>query len=78
MITIGNERFRCPEAMFQPSFLGMETVGIHEGTYNSIMKCDIDIRKVRTLSMKQRMDKQQQLEQHQSEQQQQQQQQQQH
>merc|ERR1712072_950191 len=23
VITIGNERFRCPEAMFQPSFLGM-------------------------------------------------------
>merc|ERR1712203_521275 len=23
VITIGNERFRCPEALFQPSFLGM-------------------------------------------------------
>ena len=45
VITIGNERFRCPEALFQPSFLGMEAVGIHETTYNSIMKCDIDIRK---------------------------------
>ncbi|CEF67042.1 Actin, alpha cardiac muscle 1 [Strongyloides ratti] len=45
VITVGNERFRCPEAMFQPSFLGMESAGIHESTYNSIMKCDIDIRK---------------------------------
>jgi len=45
VITIGNERFRCPEAMFQPSFLGMESAGIHETTYNSIMKCDVDIRK---------------------------------
>jgi len=45
VITVGNERFRCPEAMFQPSFLGMETAGIHESAYNSIMKCDIDIRK---------------------------------
>ncbi|XP_058808586.1 actin-like isoform X1 [Phymastichus coffea] len=45
VITIGNERFRCPEAMFQPSFLGMESSGIHETTYNSIMKCDVDIRK---------------------------------
>ncbi len=27
VITIGNERFRCPEALFQPSFLGMETAG---------------------------------------------------
>jgi actin-related protein len=46
VITIGNERFRCPEALFQPSFLGMESCGIHETTYNSIMKCDVDIRKV--------------------------------
>jgi len=45
VITIGNERFRCPEALFQPAFLGMEQTGIHECTYNSIMKCDVDIRK---------------------------------
>jgi actin beta/gamma 1 len=45
VITIGNERFRCPEALFQPSFLGMESAGVHETTFNSIMKCDVDIRK---------------------------------
>ena len=45
VITIGNERFQCPEALFQPSFLGMEFAGIHETYYNSIMKCDVDIRK---------------------------------
>ena len=45
VITIGNERFRAPEALFQPSFLGLEAQGIHETTYNSIMKCDLDIRK---------------------------------
>ncbi|CAO2592636.1 Beta-actin-like protein 2 [Lemmus lemmus] len=45
VITIGNERFRCPEAIFQPSFLGIESSGIHETTFNSIMKCDVDIRK---------------------------------
>uniref|UniRef100_A0A8C5U3M7 Beta-actin n=1 Tax=Malurus cyaneus samueli TaxID=2593467 RepID=A0A8C5U3M7_9PASS len=45
VITIGNERFRCPESIFQPSFLGMESCGIHETTFNSIMKCDVDIRK---------------------------------
>ena len=38
-------RFRAPEALFQPSFLGLEAAGIHETTYNSIMKCDLDIRK---------------------------------
>lgn len=45
VITIGNERFRAPEALFQPSVLGLETAGVHETTYNSIMKCDVDIRK---------------------------------
>jgi len=45
VITIGNERFRAPESLFQPSFLGMEIAGLHETTYTSIMKCDIDIRK---------------------------------
>jgi len=45
VITIGNERFRCPEALFQPSFLGMESDGLHVTTFNSIMKCDVDIRK---------------------------------
>ncbi|CAI2349285.1 unnamed protein product [Caenorhabditis sp. 36 PRJEB53466] len=45
VITIGNERFRCPEVLFQPAFIGMEGAGIHETTYQSIMKCDVDIRK---------------------------------
>ena len=45
VITIGNERFRCPETLFQPAFIGMESAGVHETTYNSIMKCDVDIRK---------------------------------
>jgi len=44
-ITIGNERFRSPELLFQPSFMGMEVLGIHEYAHNSIMKCDVDIRK---------------------------------
>jgi len=45
VITVGNERFRCPETLFQPAFIGMESAGIHETAYNSIMRCDIDIRK---------------------------------
>ena len=45
VITIGNERFRCPEALFQPSKLGLEGDGIHVTTFESIMKCDLDIRK---------------------------------
>ena len=46
IISIGKERFRAPETLFQPSFIGMESAGIHETTYNSIMKCDIDTRNV--------------------------------
>jgi actin beta/gamma 1 len=45
VITIGNERFRCPEVLFQPAFIGHEQAGLHETIYNSIMKCDVDIRK---------------------------------
>lgn len=45
VITIGNERFRAPEALMQPSVLGLESGGIHVVTFNSIMKCDVDVRK---------------------------------
>jgi len=45
VITIGSERFRAPETMFQPCLLGLESVGIHETAYNSIMHSDLDIRK---------------------------------
>jgi len=45
VITVGSERFRCPEVLFQPSFIGKEADGIHKLTYDSIQKCDIDIRK---------------------------------
>ena len=34
-----------PPLIFSLSSPGMESSGIHETTYNSIMKCDIDIRK---------------------------------
>jgi len=43
MVKIGAERFRCPEALFQPSMVGMESAGIHEQTHNAIRKCDGDI-----------------------------------
>jgi len=45
VITVGNERFRCPEVLFKPSFIGKEAAGVHTTTYDSIMKCDVDIRK---------------------------------
>jgi len=45
VITIGNERFRTPEVLFNPAFIGVEQSGIHKLTFDSIMKCDVDIRK---------------------------------
>merc|ERR1719500_1426699 len=45
VITIGAERFRCPEVLFKPSLLGKESDGIDKLAYESIMKCDVDIRR---------------------------------
>jgi len=45
VITIGDERFRCAESLFQPSLIGKEAAGIHDQTFQTIMKCDMDIRK---------------------------------
>lgn len=42
---VGTQRFRCPEALFKPSLIGLEAGGIHETTYTSINKCDMDVRK---------------------------------
>jgi len=42
-IIVGNERFRCPEALFQPSLFGLSAKGIHEMVNESIQKCDAEI-----------------------------------
>jgi len=44
-ITVADQRFRCPEALFQPAMLGKEMDGIDQTTYKSILKCDVDVRK---------------------------------
>jgi actin len=45
VMTVGAERFRCSEVLFQPQLIGKESEGIHKLTFKSILKCDIDIRK---------------------------------
>jgi actin-related protein len=45
LVIIGSERFRAPEVLFQPSFLGMESYGIHEAAFKSVSMCDVDLRK---------------------------------
>ena len=44
-LNVGNQRFRCPEVLFNPKMIGKEFDGIHELTYKSIMKADVDVRK---------------------------------
>ena len=39
VITIGKERFCCPEALFQPSLLGRESMSIPD----SLIKCNVNI-----------------------------------
>ncbi|XP_051030391.1 uncharacterized protein LOC127214101 [Phodopus roborovskii] len=45
IITLSKEQFQCPEALFQPNFLGIKCCGIHKTTISSILKCDVDIHK---------------------------------
>ena len=42
--TLGNERFRCPEALFRPSLINRSCMGLHECISQSIKKTDLDIR----------------------------------
>jgi len=44
-ILIGNERFRCPEILFTPSLAGHDLEGVPKYCYDSVMKCDNDVRK---------------------------------
>lgn len=45
IIQTGQERFRAPEVLFNPSLIGLEYPGIHHVLVNSIAKCDLDMRR---------------------------------
>eukprot|EP00485_Elphidium_margaritaceum_P019508 CAMPEP_0202728322 /NCGR_PEP_ID=MMETSP1385-20130828/185566_1 /ASSEMBLY_ACC=CAM_ASM_000861 /TAXON_ID=933848 /ORGANISM="Elphidium margaritaceum" /LENGTH=397 /DNA_ID=CAMNT_0049394569 /DNA_START=1224 /DNA_END=2417 /DNA_ORIENTATION=- len=44
-VSVGAERFRCPEVLFQPNLIGLEQEGVHHLLHQSIMRSDVDIRK---------------------------------
>ena len=44
VFVVGEERFRCPEALFNPLLLQRESDGIHEFLYGAIQECDVDVR----------------------------------
>ena len=41
VVTIGKERFSCPEILFQPSLLGRDSMSIHE----SVINCNVNVPK---------------------------------
>jgi actin-related protein len=43
-ITLSTELIKCPEFMFIPALGGKDVDGIQKSTFDSIMKCDSDIR----------------------------------
>ncbi|EEB18461.1 alpha-centractin, putative [Pediculus humanus corporis] len=45
-IEIGPAKFRAPEVLFRPDLIGDECPGLHEVLLDSILKSDLDLRKV--------------------------------
>ena len=44
VITIGAERFKAPEALFQPTMLDVKSEGVHLELFKSIQKCNTNVR----------------------------------
>ena len=44
-VDLNKELFICPELLFEPNLVGQEIPGIHMQMYNSIMKCENELRK---------------------------------
>jgi len=45
VISLADERWKCPEALFNPSLVGLESVGVAGLVWESVSKCEIDLRK---------------------------------
>ncbi|MBN3277431.1 ACT1 protein, partial [Polyodon spathula] len=43
-ITITDQLFKAPEALFLPALVRVEAPGLHKMTFNSVLKCDSDVR----------------------------------
>eukprot|EP00929_Paragymnodinium_shiwhaense_P025870 TRINITY_DN15542_c0_g1_i2.p1 TRINITY_DN15542_c0_g1~~TRINITY_DN15542_c0_g1_i2.p1 ORF type:complete len:188 (-),score=53.10 TRINITY_DN15542_c0_g1_i2:123-686(-) len=42
-LAVGDERFRCAEALFRPMLAGLEAQGLHQLAYGAIKKCEVDL-----------------------------------
>jgi actin, other eukaryote len=45
-IKIGEERFKVTEMLFNPSLVGNDIAGINQNINESILKCDLDVRRI--------------------------------
>lgn len=45
VLDLTDERVQVPEALFNPLVVGLEQDGIHKVVYDSIMRCDMDLRR---------------------------------
>ncbi len=44
-LSLGAERFKACEMLFNPSLAGVERFGVHTTAYHAVMKCEPDVRK---------------------------------
>ena len=44
IVTLGAEKYECPEVLFNPAVIGEDFNGIHHLVYRSIESTDIDLR----------------------------------
>jgi len=44
-VQLTEERWKCPEALFNPSLVGLESMGVAGLVWESISRCDIDVRR---------------------------------
>ena len=45
IISVGAGRFHCADMLYQSGFIVQEAYGIHDTSYQNIVKCDVDTRK---------------------------------
>jgi len=44
-VELNDERWKCPEALFTPALMGLESMGVGGLVWDSISRCDLDLRK---------------------------------
>mmetsp|Transcript_46677 Transcript_46677/g.108783 ORF Transcript_46677/g.108783 Transcript_46677/m.108783 type:complete len:402 (-) Transcript_46677:128-1333(-) len=44
-LEVRDEQWRCPEALFNPSMVGLESAGVAGLIWDSVQRCEIDLRK---------------------------------